>query len=210
MRQRTMVQWSMVQWLMVQRMLLRWPIGVVVAGLLAACGGIDTRIDASPGFRQAEYRNYAWATPPLTESRDPQLLEIDRTVRAEVDAGLRQRGFSLVAKNAATALVDYRLASQMDVSQGSGTGSARDDAALAVDLNRSSATDVAIHNHPTLPYLQRLELLLSIQAQGSGDVVWQGTATKTVDNANTDEQFSSAEVRSAVAELLEKLKDANQ
>lgn len=195
---------------MQKQAVVRWSIGVLFACLLTACGGIDTRTEAGPGFRQAEYRNYAWATPPLTDSRDQQLLELDRTVRAAVDAGLRERGFVLVAKSSAAALVDYRLGSQMDVSQGSGTGSPRDDAARAVDLNRSSATDVAIHNHPTLPYLQRLELLLSIQAQGSGDVVWQGTASRTVDNANTDEQFSSTEARNAVAELLQKLKDSDK
>jgi hypothetical protein len=94
----------------------------------------------------------------------------------------------------------------MDVSH-SGSNSPRDDAARATDLNRSSATDVAVYNHPTLPYLQRLELQLSIQSR-SGDVVWQGSASKAVDNANTGEQFSSADVQHAVGKLMEQLKDS--
>lgn len=186
----------------------RWLGLALLAGLLAACSGIDTQVDASPGFRQSEYRNYAWATSPLVESRDAQLLQVDRAVRAAVDDELRKRGFVEVKKDAAAGLVDYRLASQMDVSQG-GSNSPRDDAARATDLNRNSATDVAVYNHPTLPYLQRLELQLSIQSR-SGDVVWQGSASKAVDNANTGEQFSTADVRRAVTKLLEQLQDSNK
>jgi hypothetical protein len=188
----------------------RWLAGMLLAGVLAACSGIDTHIDSSPGFRQGDYRNYAWSSPPLVDSRDSQLLEVDRTVRASVDAELQKRGFVEVAKNAAAGLVDYRLASKMDVSQGSGSNSPRDDAARALDLNRSSATNVAVYNHPTLPYLQRVELLLSIQAQRSGDVVWQGTASKAVDNVNAGEQFSKADIQQAVGLLLQQLKDSDK
>lgn len=187
----------------------RWLGWVLVTGLLAACSGIDTHVDTSPGFRQGDYRNYAWGTPPLTDSRDPQLLKIDRTVRAAVDDELHKRGFVEVAKSAAAGLVDYRLASKMDVSQSGGSGSPRDDAARAFDLNRNSATDVAVYNHPILPYLQRVELLLSIQER-SGNVVWQGTASKAVDNANPGEQFSSADIQRAVAMLLQQLKDSDK
>lgn len=178
-------------------------VGVLSIGLLAACSGIDTHIDATPGFRAADYRNYAWSTPPLVDSRDAQLLKVDRTVRAAVDDELRRQGFVQVDKNSATALVDYRLASQMDVSH-AGSNSPLDDAARATDLNRNSATDVAIYNHPTLPYLERVELLLSVQAR-SGAVVWQGTASKAVENANPGERFSTDDIQRAVGMLLAKL-----
>lgn len=183
----------------------RWLGGILLAGLLAACGGIDTRIEAAPDFRAADYREYAWATPPLTGSADAQLLQIDRTVRAAVDDELRRHGFALVPKNEAAALVDYRLASQMDVSQPGGSTSPLDDAARATDLNRNSATNVAVYNHPTLPYLERVELLLSVQAQRSGAIVWQGSASKAVDDINPGERFSSDDIRRAVAQLLAKL-----
>jgi hypothetical protein len=187
---------------------MRWLGWLLLAGLLTACSGIDTHVEGSPGFRQGDYRNYAWASPPLTDSRDPQLLKIDRTVRAAVDDELSKRGFVVVAKNAAAGLVDYRLASKMDVSV-SGSNSPRDDAARAWDLNRSSATDVAVYNHPTLPYLQHVELLLSIQER-SGNVVWQGSASKAVDNANPGEQFSAADIQRAVGMLMQQLKDSEK
>jgi hypothetical protein len=187
----------------------RWAGLALLFGLLAACSGIETQVDPSPGFRAGDYRNYAWATPPLVDSRDAQLLQIDRVVRAAVDDELGKRGFVQVKKDAAAGLVDYRLASQMDVSH-AGSNSPRDDAARALDLNRNSATDVAVYNHPTLPYLQRLELMLSIQAQNSGDVVWQGKATKNVDNANPGEQFATADIQRAVGMLMQQLKDSDK
>lgn len=177
---------------------------LLVAGLLVACSGIDTQVEASSGFRSSDYRHYAWATPPLNDSLDTQLLKVDRTVRAAVDDELHKQGFSLVANNVADALLDYRLASQMSVSQ-PGSNSPRDDAARSMDLNRNSATNVAIYNHPTLPYLERVELLLSIQARRSGNIVWQGSASKVVDNADSGESFSRADIQRAVALLLAKL-----
>lgn len=185
--------------------MVRWFAGVLVAGLVAGCSGIDTQIDARPGFSPADYRSYAWATAPLVDSQNAQLLEIDRVVRATVDEQLQKQGFSRVATQAADALVDYRLASQMDVSQ-PGSNSPRDDAARAMDLNRNSATDVAIYNHPTLPYIEHVQLLLSLQARNSGTVVWQGTASKAVDNANPGERFSAADIQRAVTLLLGQLK----
>jgi hypothetical protein len=187
----------------------RWLVLTLSTALVAACSGIDTHVEAKPGFREGDYRNYAWATAPLVDSRDPQLLKIDRVVRAAVDDELRKRGFVAVAREAAAGLVDYRLASQIDVSQ-AGSSSPRDDAARAVDLNRNVATDVAVHNHPILPYLQKVELVLSIQALRSGDVVWQGSASKAVDNANPGEQFATADIERAVGMLLEQMKDSNK
>jgi uncharacterized protein DUF4136 len=177
--------------------------------LVAACSGIDTHIDAQPDFNPAAYRNYAWATPPLVDSQNAQLLQIDRVVRAAVDSGLQQRGFARVDKGAADALLDYRLATHMDVSQ-PGSNSPRDDAERAMDLNRNSATDVAVYNHPTLPYIERVELLLSLQAKRSGTVVWQGSATKNVDNVNPGERFSDADIQRAVNLLLDQLKAPRQ
>lgn len=186
------------------RMAARWFGGMLLAWMLAGCSGIDTQIEAAPGFRAGDYRNYAWATPPLAASADPQLLQIDRAVRAAVDDELRRRGFALVPQGEAAALLDYRLASQMDVSQPGGSASPLDDAARATDLNRNSATDVAIYNHPALPYLERVELQLSMQAR-SGAIVWQGRASKAVDDINPGERFSREDIRRAVAELLAKL-----
>lgn len=183
--------------------MLRWVMAIALPTLLAACSGIDTRIDAKSDFRPADYRNYAWATLPLTDSRNAQLLEIDRVVRATVDEQLQKQGFSRVQKDSADALLDYRLASQMDISV-PGSNSPRDDAARAMDLNRNSATDVAVYNHPTLPYIEHVELLLSVQARQSGTIVWQGTASKAVDNAN--ERFSNADIERAVTKLLGQLK----
>jgi hypothetical protein len=180
---------------------------MLLIGLQAACSGIDTHIDAQPGFNPAEYRHYAWATPPLVDSQNAALLQIDRVVRATVDSELQRQGYTRVeSKAGAEALFDYRLASQMDVSQPGNSNSPRDDAQRAMDLNRNSATDVAIYNHPTLPYIERVELLLSLQAQRSGEIVWQGTATKNVDNVNPGERFSNADIQRAVTLLLSQLK----
>jgi hypothetical protein len=188
----------------VQRLL-----AILAIGLLTACSGIDTHIDAQPDFNPASYRNYAWGTPPLVDSQNAQLLQIDRVVRAAVDSGLQQRGFARVDNSSADALLDYRLATHMDVSQPGGN-SPRDDAARAMDLNRSSATDVAVYNHPTQPYIERVELLLSLQAKQSGVIVWQGNAIKNVDNANPGERFSDADIQRAVSLLLDQLKAPRQ
>jgi hypothetical protein len=182
----------------------RWFGLLLAASWLAACSGIDTRVEAQPGFRPADYHRYAWATPPLARSLDANLLEVDRTVRAAVDDELRRQGFVPVPKAEAEVWLDYRLASQMDVGH-AGSNSPRDDLARATDLNRNSATNVALYNHPNLPYLERVELLLSMQAARSGAIVWQGSASKAVDNANPGERFSSADIRRAVAKVLAQL-----
>jgi len=180
---------------------------ILLIGLQVACSGIDTHIDAQPDFKPADYRSYAWATPPLADSQNVALLQIDRVVRAAVDSELQRQGYLRVDnKSDAEALFDYRLASHMDVSQPGNSNSPRDDAARAMDLNRNSATDVAIYNHPTLPYIERVELLLSLQARRSGEIVWQGSAIKTVDDVNPGERFSTADVQRAVTLLLNQLK----
>jgi Domain of unknown function (DUF4136) len=173
--------------------------------LLAACSGIDTQIDAQPGFALADYRQYAWATPPLRDSRDAELLQIDRSVRAAVDDELQRLGCTQVERSTAAALVDYRLGSRMDISY-PGSNSPRDDAARMWDLDRNSATNTAVYNHPTLPYIERVELRLSIQAQRSGVIVWQGSALKDVDDANPGQRFSAADIRRAVQLLMGQLK----
>ncbi len=172
--------------------------------LLAACSGIETQSVAQPGFSLADYRQYAWATPPLRDSRDAELLLIDRSVRAAVDAQLQRLGCQQVERNAAAALVDYRLASKMNISY-PGSNSPRDDAAQLWNLDRS-ATNTAVYNHPTLPYIERVELLLSIQAQRSGVIVWQGNALKNVDDAN--QPFSVADIQRAAKLLMSNLKAA--
>ncbi|HSB95313.1 MAG TPA: DUF4136 domain-containing protein [Spongiibacteraceae bacterium] len=180
---------------------------ILLVGLQAACSGIDTHIDAQADFNPADYRHYAWASRPLTDSQNVALLQIDRVVRATVDSELQRQGYTRVEnKSDADALFDYRLASHMDVSQPGNSNSPRDDAARAMDLNRNSATDVAIYNHPTLPYIERVELLLSLQAQRSGEMVWQGSAIKTVDDVNPGERFSTADIQRAVTLLLGQLK----
>lgn len=174
--------------------------------LQVACSGIDIHVAAEPSFSPAEYRHYAWKTSPLVESRDTELLQIDRTVRAAVDSELQRRGYILVANDIADSLLDYRLASHMDVSQAGGSGSPRDDLARASDLNRNSANNTALYNHPILPYIERIELLLSIQARRTGNFLWQGSAAKNVDDANQGQHFSTADIQRAVTLLLGQLK----
>jgi hypothetical protein len=181
---------------------------LLLSGLLIACSGIDTHVTAQPGFSAAAYRHYAWKSAPLVDSRDTTLLEVDRTVRATVDSELQRQGYVLVAADAAEALVDYRLSSRMDTSQQSTTGSPRDDMARATDLDRNSANNTALYNHPILPYLEYVELLLSIQARQSGVFVWQGSASKKVDNVNQGERFSNADIQRAVTKMLDELKAA--
>jgi hypothetical protein len=188
---------------------LRWALLALAAVWLAACSGIDTQVKPRAGFDPAQYRNYAWATPPLLDSRDAQLLKIDKAVRAAVDSELQRQGFARVDNASADALVDYRLASQMDISR-AGSNSPRDDAARAMDLNRNSATDTAVYNHPTLPYIERVELLLSIQARRDGVIVWEGTATKNVDDVNPGQRYSEADIQRAVALLLQQLKPSRE
>lgn len=177
---------------------------ILLIGLQVACSGIDIHVAAEPGFNAAAYRHYAWKTAPLIESRDTELLQIDRTVRAAVDGELQRRGFILVANDAADALLDYRLSSHMDFSQAGGSGSPRDDLARASDPERNSANNTALYNHPILPYIERIELLLSVQARSSGIFLWQGSAVKNVDDVN--QRFSSADIQRAVTLLLNQLK----
>lgn len=177
---------------------------MLLIGLQIACSGIETHVVAQPGFNAVEYRHYAWKTTPLVESRDSELLEIDRAVRAAVDSELQRQGYTRVANDVADALLDYRLSSHMDVSQAGDSGSPRDDLARASDINRNSANNTALYNHPILPYIERVELLLSIQARSSGVFLWQGSAAKNVDDAN--QRFSSADIKRAVTLLLAQLK----
>lgn len=171
---------------------------------LCACSSIETKVDAKPGFASRDYRLYAWATPPLPAGGDPNLRKIDGAVREAVDADLQRRGFQQVERSAAVALVDYRLATQMDTSQ-PGINSPRDEAAKMWDLNSASPTDTAVYNHPTLPYVERSQLLLSIKSVARDEIVWQGSASKIIDNANPGQRVSTDDVRKAVAKLFEQL-----
>lgn len=186
----------------------RWLILLLLSGLLMACNSIDTEVTAQPGFNAAAYRHYAWKSAALLDSRDTTLLEVDRTVRATVDGELQRQGYVLVANDVADALVDYRLSSRMDTSQQSSTGSPRDDMARATDLDRNSANNTALYNHPVQPYLERIELILSLQARQSGVFVWQGSASKNVDDVNPGQRFSNADIQRAVTLLLDELKAA--
>lgn len=183
----------------------------LLALVLSACSSVDTDVQPAPGFRAEDYRSYSWASPPLRARKDQNAnagsdqnwQRVDEQVRAAVDAQLQRHGFQRVDSNAA-ALIDYRIGSQMRESQ-PGINSPRDEADKMWDLNRNSATDVAIYNHPTLPYVESAELWLTLKSVQSGAVVWQGKSSTVIDNANPGEQVDKADIDKAVAKLIAKM-----
>ena len=171
--------------------------------LLCGCSSITTEIQPVSGFRIEDYPTYTWGSAPLRKSSDANLLQLDADVRAAVDRELQRRGFQRV-DNGASALIDYRIGSQMSVSQ-PGINSPRDEADKMWDLNRSSATDVAIYNHPTLPYVESSELWLTLKSTQTNTVVWQGKASKIIENANPGQRVEKKDIDKAVAKLIAQL-----
>ncbi|HEY3700300.1 MAG TPA: DUF4136 domain-containing protein [Spongiibacteraceae bacterium] len=194
-----------------ERFTLKLMLLSLLAMALWACSSIDTDVQPAPGFRAADYRTYSWASPPLrirkdqnaNAGSDQNLQRVDEQVRTAVDAELQRRGFQRVDNNAA-ALIDYRIGSQMTVSQ-PGINSPRDEADKMWDLNRASATDTAIYNHPTLPYVESAELWLTLKSVQSGTVVWQGKSSTVIDSANPGKQVDNADIKKAVAKLIAKM-----
>lgn len=177
---------------------------LVLAALLvvAACSGIDVAVEAAPDLVERGYREYAWASPPLSERSDDQARFIDRTVRAAAERELEARGYRQVDAAASPLLLDYRLGSRLDPGQ-SGVISPRDEAARAWSLGSAATGDASLHNHPVMPYSETLYLSFSFRDRESGRMVWQGVARQA--GADPAERVPASLIERAVHRLMERL-----
>jgi hypothetical protein len=85
--------------------------GLLSILMLAACGGIETRPEATDTFTAGNYQFYQWRNPPMENtinSTDP-IYTMDPMVRRSIDAELQKKGYVL-DENRAQFSVDYLYA----------------------------------------------------------------------------------------------------
>jgi hypothetical protein len=159
----------------------------VAAATLAACSSIATNVDYDESVDFSGLQSYAWIEPP-NDSENGSPLVYRRVVNT-VNAALKSRGFAVNASSPDFQVAAH-LASQSEVK--------------VVDWGYRhyggygawGARDVSVHHYDTG------SLVIDIVATETNQVVWRGTATKTI---NPD--ASPGEITETVSKAVQMILD---
>lgn len=154
---------------------------------LTACSSIDFNHDWDRDAAFGNYHTYAWLQRNQKSSYDTL---IDKRVLSAVDAELRERGLTLNAENP-DILLTYHIGLQDKIN--------------VTDYGYRYSYDYWGWGNRSIDVYQYTEgtLVLDIVDAATKELVWRGSATKTVDESASPEKVD-ATIQSAVAGILSK------
>lgn len=182
---------------------------LLVVVLVAACASTKVQTWQSKGFEQVQgnWVFYTWGAPALTdeETYSEGIRVIDKATRRHVNAQLAALGY-VEDFNRAQFEVDYRVGSESVVGGVGGPMSPRDvhERALA-GPNAEYEVSSAFYTHRTLGYHEFSKLKITLYDRDSRLIVWEGLASKLVDNPQAGEEQVRAMVGRAVDKVLRQL-----
>lgn len=162
-------------------------LSIFALSIIAACGsGINIKNDYDRTVDFRRYRRYAWL-PPATSQDPAQRVNtiVDRRIKQAVNVNLLSRGMQLV-EDTPDIFVTYHMGTQdrIDVS-GSGY------------TYGSYWGGAGVNTY----HYQQGTLILDIIDARTKELIWRGTATKTIDDNPTPEKIDKT-INEAVEKLL--------
>lgn len=175
-------------------------LAIPAALALAACGGgISVKTDFEPGADFAKYSTYAWIQQPAGEGGTGIASGLaDQRIRSAIDANLAAKGLRKVDDPSKAGLaVGYQVTTKDEVSYNTvntGWGGGYRWGGWGVGMG-TSTTYANTYTSGTL--------IVGLFDTAEKKMVWQGTATKTLDEDATPEERTQ-NINAAVAKIFEK------
>lgn len=184
---------------------------VLLALVLAACSGVETRPADTAAFAAGNYSYYKWRSEPLASrsgSADP-IYRIDPILRQAVDKELAAKGYVLDPERAQFS-VDYVYAEGLRLGETSRDAGNISSTYPGVIPNRNM-DQASIDNAIALGGVKETSNIgLQFNDVAKREEVWRVIVTKIIDKVNnTDEEAMRKTVRSAVGHGLRPLPDAS-
>jgi len=182
---------------------------LVLALLIAACSGIETRPAPTETFAAGHYKYYAWRSKPMvnsTRSQDP-MYAMDPILRKEVDQQLASKGYVLDPTRAQFT-VDYIYAQGLRMGERSAEAS-NITPYPSVNPNRQVNQAVVDNAYALGGVKETSNIALQFNDAASKREVWQVIITKIVENVNkVDMKEMKSSLKDGVRQALETLPKA--
>ncbi|MGK0500821.1 MAG: hypothetical protein ACJAYG_002475 [Oceanicoccus sp.] len=184
-------------------------IALIAALTLGACSSITVTTDFSP-IDFSGFKTYAWLYTDVVEENGKSNDIIDGKVKAIVDANLKSKDFTIVAKDSADFYVNYNVTTQekTDIktynSYGGYYPGYRSYGAYGMSRNYAYYdTRMAMPPLQEQVITEHVEgtLILDIVDPKTNKLVWRGTAGKHLDDAVSPEDREEV-IREVVSKLL--------
>ena len=176
---------------------------VLLSVVLTACGGgISTNTDHDPSTNFSGFHTYAWV-PAGNGMEDGSGVHsnqlIDGRIRSAVEANLNAKGLQKVSVEQADIAVGYQVAAQdrvqyNTVNTGWGGGYGYYGGWGGMGMGMGSSTTYATN------YTDG-SIIIAIFETSEKKMIWQGTATKTIDE-NLDAEERTQVINGAVGKLF--------
>ena len=182
----------------------RLVICLLMAAALVAC--IGTRLQSWQSDQFAELQSgwhyYRWADPPLPAAGQYQdhILSVDRAVREQLKLMLSDRGYREHQQQAQFE-VDYRVGDEPHVGLPGPLSPTDEPERIFAGPNAEYEVSSRFYTHRTLAYHEVGHLRLSLYDIQTKRVVWEGSASKLVD----DPDASAAKVADGIARTTRKI-----
>jgi hypothetical protein len=162
---------------------------------VSGCSGVRVTTDYDPAADFSKLRSYAWLDERsgVQGDRADVTSLLDRRVRRAVDTELQHKGWRLVSRGEADALVAYHLGveTRLDVNTiHSGYGYGR------------GAYHGGVATHTTVSEYQEGTLLVDVIEPESKQLIWRGSGQSRLRRSSTPEQREQR-IDEAVAQILE-------
>ena len=163
-------------------------IGLAIVGIAFLLGGIaisqDVKYNSMPGTNFSKYHTYKWIS--IEGGAHPNQI-MDAEIKQAVDAQLAKKGLTKITNGNADLLVGYQTAVDQEKQWNAyGMGGFRWGGGMA----SASQSTISIGS-----------LVLDMYDPGTKQLVWTGTATKSIDPSSNQEK-NEKNLNNAMAKLL--------
>jgi len=183
---------------------------LVLAVMMAACSGIETRPADIATFAAGDYKYYKWRSEPMqntTNSQDP-MYAMDPILRKELDKQLAAKGYVLDEARAQFS-VDYIFAAGMRMGARSAEAS-NISPYPSVNPNRQVNQAVVDNAYALGGVKETSNIALQFNDEVTKREVWQVIITKIVENVNkVDTREMKSSLKEGIQQALKTLPDAS-
>ena len=171
---------------------------LLLAGLLAACGGAQVSQDYDPGMDFSRLRTFDWYPSQEPVSNDPATNSplIAQRIRSAVVRNLTQKGYQKVEDRTPDFFVHYQLSVRQKLSS-SGVSTS---VGIGGGFGGGGFGGIGIGG-PSVREIEEGTLVLDVIEAGSGKLAWRGTGSKPLSKSPTPEK-TTQEVDATVDQIL--------
>ncbi len=184
---------------------------LLLAALLAACGGIETQPSDTAAFAAGNYKYYKWRSEPLQNSANSGSSDflMDNIMRREINAALADKGYLLDPAQAQFS-VDYLQGPGFLDGVGSQNTHGAVDPIPSARPNRQIDQAMVDNAYALSGVRETYNIALQLNDAASHKEVWHVVITKIVENANeTDPDKLTGIIRKGIRKGLSTLPDAS-